>query len=116
MTKQEVFTKVATHLLTQGAKAMDERGACQYHAPDGKKCAAGCLIRDDYYSTRLEGYILGALNGIVDNALLQSGVPQDALPLVARLQDLHDNSLPVEWKHWLEVVAEDFGLVMPEVA
>lgn len=39
MTRQEVFDKVVAHLRAQGRKAVNERGDCVYHAPDGTKCA-----------------------------------------------------------------------------
>ncbi len=44
MTKQEIFDKVATHLLTQNEKALNSVGGCVYRTDKGLKCAVGCLI------------------------------------------------------------------------
>ena len=43
---QEGFDKVTRHLLTQGEKAIDEDGYCQYRTSSGLKCAMGCLMSD----------------------------------------------------------------------
>lgn len=55
MTKQEIFNTVATHLFTQGVRASSPDGDfCFYRAPDGKKCAVGCLIPDELYKPDME--------------------------------------------------------------
>jgi hypothetical protein len=54
MTDQEIFDKVALHLLTQGRPAR-ESGSCKYRTPGGRKCAIGCLIEDDQYTPKMEG-------------------------------------------------------------
>ena len=49
--EQEVFDRVARHLLTQRRKSMIERSAgpvCAFRGVDGTKCAIGCLIPDQY--------------------------------------------------------------------
>lgn len=53
-TKQETFDTVVSHLRRQGRCAMD-RLTCVYRAENGDRCAAGCLIPDDLYSSNLEG-------------------------------------------------------------
>lgn len=55
--KQEIFDKVAKHLLTQKARCTDSKtGICLYFDPETKmKCAAGCLIPDRDYSESFEG-------------------------------------------------------------
>jgi len=52
--KQSVFDKVATHLLTQNCKSVED-GACLYRAPNGMKCAIGALIPDELYDPVFEG-------------------------------------------------------------
>lgn len=52
---QEIFNKVATHLLTQGKRSVASDGSCMYRGPEGTKCAIGCLIEDDEYHPLLEG-------------------------------------------------------------
>ncbi len=56
--KQEIFDKVAKHLLTQKARCTDSKTGrrCLYFDPETKmKCAAGCLIPDRDYSESFEG-------------------------------------------------------------
>lgn len=66
MTPQEVFDKVARHLLTQKRKAMavmpeaangDAKPACAYRGSDGTSCAFGCLIPDSCYDPVLENVV-----------------------------------------------------------
>ena len=47
MTRQEIFDKVFTHLLTQKYQAITDDGQCEYLANNGLKCAVGCLIAED---------------------------------------------------------------------
>jgi hypothetical protein len=45
MTDQEIFDKVATHLLTQNKKAADAQNMCVMLTDDGSMCAVGCLLK-----------------------------------------------------------------------
>lgn len=56
LSAQEVFDTVATHLLVQGKPAHDHNNECRYRAPDGAKCAVGCLINDDEYKAQMESW------------------------------------------------------------
>ena len=51
---QEIFDKVAAHLLKQGRPAREE-DCCRYRTTDGLSCAVGCLIPDELYSPSFEG-------------------------------------------------------------
>ena len=53
MKKQEVFNKVAAHLLAQGKPALKGED-CVYRSKDGLKCAIGCLIPDENYTPEME--------------------------------------------------------------
>ena len=44
MKEQEVFDRVARHLLKQNAKATSPRGGCSYRTKEGLSCAVGCLL------------------------------------------------------------------------
>ena len=61
-TEQQVFDQAARHMLTQNAKALAWSGGCQYRLEldDGTvlKCAVGCFIADDEYSSEIEGSII----------------------------------------------------------
>lgn len=98
MTPQQIFDTVATHLFTQGHRAMSEDGTtCLYRAPNGDTCAVGCLIQDYYIPEMDKG-----------DFLLSSGITEivmrfyDILPewivrnvkLLGALQDVHDRTSP----------------------
>lgn len=103
MNRQEVFNKVATHLLTQNAKARTETGwgnfICSYKADNGLKCAIGCLIPDDQYDKRIEGKSINLnplLISILRNAI---DLYIDDINFLENLQMIHDQ-LPI--KSWAE--------------
>ena len=144
MTPQEVFDKVARHLLTQNSRSMNTMpggsDGCAYRGRDGKMCAFGCLIPDDCYSPTLENSTaVSILKGnfpfeprdLVDEdawraaaACVRSRLGDDCLELrhlIQQLQDIHDVDLegPVNWRDQLRETAERFDLddsVLDEVA
>jgi hypothetical protein len=85
-TLQEVFNIVSTHLLTQIKRSMSTRPGsfgCAYRGKDGMKCAAGVLIPDDQYNSRMEGIYWG---GLVLEHLVENKFTQE----IVELQDIHD--------------------------
>lgn len=56
MTNQEIFDKVATHLLSQGKRSALGGVGCAYRGDGGLQCAIGCLIPDELYRYELEGW------------------------------------------------------------
>lgn len=120
-TKQEIFDKVATHLLRQGARSVDDFGDCMYRGEFGRMCAVGCLIPDQCYSTKIEMQIVQPVAELRDekndnaramaDALECAGIADDALiPLLRDLQRLHDNADVDEWEAELSEVAENHRL------
>jgi len=97
-TAQEVFDKVATHLLRQGKQASNGP-ACMYLTADGLKCAAGCLIPDEEYSPNFEY-----------KGWNQLPVPAMHGTLIRNLQNLHDHNPPFLWQRKLEDVAIMYNL------
>jgi hypothetical protein len=91
MTEQEIFDTVVKHLATQGRRAADDEGRCRYRAPDGAKCAVGCLLTDEEYNPAWEGEV-------VDNARLPPRFA-DSLAVWGELQSAHDHSSSVEDLH-----------------
>lgn len=116
-TAQTLFTKVATHLLTQNAKAKDEDdGQCRYRTPEGLSCAIGCLIPEARYRPAFEGVGLGGSDMVkVERILRAAGISAALLPLAATLQNVHDDDEVGVWPVRLEQVAKYYGLRMPEV-
>lgn len=115
MTRQEVFTKVADHLLTQGQMSQEmflNGTCCAYRGSGGFKCAAGILILDAFYLKNLERRKVWDTD--VSHALRCSGVDFDDLDLVGDLQDIHDSTstTPDMWRNKLREVAELHGLQM----
>lgn len=93
MKPQEIFDTIALHLFTQGKRATDFNQSynwkvCRYRTSDGLKCAAGCLIPDDKYDPKMEGW---AING----EKVRTYLPQfviDNIWLVVDLQKAHDSA------------------------
>jgi hypothetical protein len=100
MTAQEIFDKVATHLLTQNKQAMNEDDqVCVYRTDGGLKCAVGVLIPDEDYLPLMEGqYLIGGephcpeLHNFLEKAGLSAHIK-----LLHDLQHLHDSNNPDEW-------------------
>ena len=111
MNNQEIFNKVATHLLTQSDKALDEKGDCMYRGLNGTSCAAGCLIPDELYEPEMENEsILNLANDFPDVKAYLRMHRRDTLRLIDRLQNVHDAE-PVEyWYVALDATAADFDL------
>ena len=122
MNQEEIFDKVANHLLTQNARSFStELQVCMYRSGDGLMCAVGCLIKDDAYVERIENSPIGAT--VVDKVLIKSGIPMDTDPvyedLLLNLQQLHDGKCldcnsqtydVFEWETGLQAIAKFFGL------
>ena len=106
--KQEIFTKVKTHLLKQGVRAMNEDEECQYRGENETKCAVGCLIPDKNYNKKIEG-------DSVDSGTVQKCIPYkiDSIEdedFLCKLQYIHDQHLPEKWGLALVTFAQDHNL------
>ena len=122
MERQEIFDTVATHLLTQNAKALalGTKTVCRYRGAGGYKCAVGCLIPDELYSDSIEGggvsgwavqEVLVAANVITREETRGPRLATDRLALLSELQIVHDTKFAENWKRALRGVADRFGLV-----
>lgn len=89
MTKQQIFDKVATHLLTQRQVSRDGV-QCIYRADNGFRCAIGCLIPDDKYKPNMEGQ---AIKPLLEQHkdLLGFPIGPRNLKLLKDLQQIHDD-------------------------
>jgi len=104
LTKQEMFDKVAVHLLTQG-KRSTQGTSCAYRGDGGLKCAIGCLIPDERYSRDLEGE--AASTWPVREA---AGFDISLSEFATALQQMHDDCAPDEWLGQLAAEAEYYHL------
>ena len=126
MNQQEIFDKVATHLIAQGkqsramlthvlklgAKPVAQGGAgCAYRGDGGTMCAAGCLIPDDEYKPEFEGIPWDCIAQEVPSF---ANAPQAVHDLIGSLQLVHDDVLswssPETLKDALRVVANHYDL------
>lgn len=114
MTEQEIFTKVANHLLTQNEPSVNSDYECLYRGPNGLKCAVGCLIKDEFYSADIERMAVATCD--VNARLISSGIIVDSHELLQALQQLHDYGDPATWRQGLERVATLHDLTMEGVA
>lgn len=107
MNNQEVFVKVAVHLLTQNLKSRETPwgGPCRYRGYDNTKCAVGCLIPDELYSTDMEGKGVTGLSFQYPYLGLSEHVE-----LLDSLQKMHDFFEPHEWMRELRSIADKHNL------
>ena len=113
MTDQELFDRVATHLLTQNRKSQSLNGACQYRHYTGLKCAIGVLIPDELYRTAFEGQGIDTYarpSSWSADILHAAGILESQVHLAKRLQDCHDDYEPHEWVYQLKTIAIDHDL------
>jgi hypothetical protein len=110
MKRQEIFNKVAKHLLKQNEQSMTKTnpGLCAYRGAKGLKCAVGCLIPDDMYSSTFEGLGVKDLPPDVRKScgIMNAGT----LQLVDDLQEIHDCSSGRHWPAELVDLGERYRL------
>lgn len=120
-TLQQIFDRVALHLLRQNERSSAdwyEHPRCMYRGPNGLKCAVGFLIADEAYQPELEGRSVN--NMAVLAALEDSGVPvmtmQQLGHMLLQLQGVHDGCPLPTWRKKLEEIAKKYDLTMPALA
>ena len=99
LSNQEILNRVTVHLYRQGKQAkkpMEDGGNfCLYRAPDGSKCAVGCLIPDELYDPSFENNSADFFfysEPEVGTAMNINIHDKMSLRLLNRLQSIHDNS------------------------
>lgn len=116
MNKQEVFKIVADHLMKQKEKSevkLDEAHSylsCAYRGTNGKSCAVGCLIKDEFYHPDFENMRVSAES--VQDALINSigTLTAGVLLLLSNLQQVHDSKEVVDWQRALENLARQHNI------
>lgn len=110
-TAQEVFDHVVNNLQIQNERSAKYRpstvnSSCFYRLEKDNKvlrCAAGCLIADDEYSTNFENELWSSL--VADKL-----VPPAHDELIANLQGVHDCSPVEDWRNRFVGIAKRFNL------
>ena len=101
ITHFEVYEKVKAHLLKQRARSLGDKGCAYRGFNNGAMCAVGCLIKDEHYTTELEG--LRADCGNVWYALCASlnipgKQPSNFARMILQLQTIHDSATISSWE------------------
>lgn len=106
MTPQELFLKIANHLLTQNEKAKGKYN-CKYKIcnEDGKilRCAAGCLIPDEDYNPLFEGNAIGFIK--TEDPVTEyftNRYSDEQLTVIRKLQLIHDGYNVSNWKNLIK--------------
>jgi hypothetical protein len=122
-TLQEIYDRTKTHLLTQNQKSIVSIRVgdgnvilrCMYRGPEGRSCAVGCHLKDEYYHPAMETRC--ANSSIVSMALARSWdcKPESIfglrLELLDKLQAVHDKKNISDWPHFLSQTAVEFNLI-----
>jgi len=91
--RQAVLEATTMAIVTQGGPSFGPGTRCVYHSADGRKCAIGHLIADEFYDETLEGepVIDGTIAEIVSRSLgVEIGM--DDIWFLDELQRTHDNA------------------------
>lgn len=89
MNAQEIFGRVYIGIIKQGGPSINPASSeCLYRSPQGRKCAVGQLLLDEFYNKEMEGKTVGS--PLIDNGLFSSGVTNSNLQFVKILQNIHD--------------------------
>ncbi|WP_018420706.1 MULTISPECIES: hypothetical protein [Paraburkholderia] len=109
---------MSAHLLNQGAVSEDENGSCRLRGNNGRKCAVGSLISDEFYHPDIEGigisYYRHAGDGKLLRALYASNVnayDPDIVDLLCELEQVHDDASVDQWPHLLAVLGQRYGII-----
>lgn len=105
MTNQEIFDRVAQHLLRQNSRSVlvGKNDACRYRGSAGLKCAIGCLIADEDYEPEMEGRSPTETGGdLVSRWAQRMGFD---IKFLRCLQAIHDTKLIGAWPNELRQLA-----------
>ncbi len=111
---QNIFDTVAEHLLIQNEKSVFG-DVCAYRGEDGRRCAIGVLIPDEYYVESIEDSTVfnEAVDGHLTNVLKANGIDINddyTIKLLRELQRVHDTNEIRDWPNELCQVAKRYGL------
>ena len=116
MTREEVFDKVAIHLLKQGKKSMSPiGGGCVYRGPNGLACAIGCLIPDDKYIPDIESFNVDGLMSNYPEVVKGTAITDEFLTILQELQVVHDCREVSSWSENLGRMALEFELPIEKI-
>lgn len=115
MNAQEIYDKVAVHLLTQNAKSMTGelsafgKPLCAYRSPEGLSCAAGCLLTDEE-AKGLDNNRGTAWTAVKLWSTVDVSRYDEHTDLIQELQTVHDHTEVDQWGIELAKLAEKHNL------
>lgn len=121
MSLQQLYDDICSHLDRQGCQSLGSGGslvpACMYRGVEGRKCAVGGILPDQYYTPNMEGMgaeeLLGEYPELVEyireHYHLGGGI-EEVEDLLLRTQRVHDEFLVETWAVQFERAAIDFNL------
>lgn len=96
---REIYERMSAHLLNQGAVSRDENGSCRLRGANGRKCAVGSLIGDEFCRPDTKGtgisYYRHARDGKLLRALYASNLDvydPCIVDLLCELEQVHDDA------------------------
>jgi hypothetical protein len=118
MNQQEIFDKVATHLITQGVQALRNPAGragptmvCAYRGDNGTMCAAGCLIPDEEYKSWFEGTPWGDVSYKIPSLASLTDRDHELISSLQFVHDWEDSWYTIDiLKDRLSTVASSYGL------
>lgn len=103
-TLQEIFDKIASHLIKQNQRSYcDKMSNCVYRGPNGLKCAAGILIPDEEYKPEFEKQ---TWRNLVSDGFVQNKFTSE----IRQLQIIHDTKSCKDWYKELIDFATEYQL------
>ena len=115
---REIYERVSAHLLNQGAVSEDENGSCRLRGANGRKCAIGSLVSDEFYCPDIEGigisYYRHARDGKLLRALYASNVnayDPGIADLLCELEQVHDDVSVDQWPHLLAALGKRYAFI-----
>lgn len=106
MNTQELFDKVANHLLKQNARAQ-RNNECVLRDNRGRACAWGCLIPESEYKQEMDS-TFDAFSVIVSPYV--GNLDNECIKLMIPLRLLHDHVPLILWREELITIAAQFNL------
>lgn len=110
----ELYDYATEKLIKQNEKSI-ENGEAKYHCADGRKCAAGFLISENFYNPAIEApsenseYLEDVVKAIcrTNSLKIESDFNRECLEfLVMQLIDFHDRIKVKDWRKQQKIFRE----------
>jgi hypothetical protein len=110
---QETFDEVVNGLRKQGGKSISKSPhgeICAYRGAEGRKCAAGLLMKDEEYDPAFEGQNIRAIM-LRYPSVMSLYRDNSVKGLIFHLQQIHDWHKVLDWESLFQALAMQYNLV-----